>query len=381
MQVMVMPGVIRFAEASRCMTTAKRIGSKTIVAPRGSPDFFVFMFSVTVVLSDRQGAGGDHQKTAMVCAFSQQCSDIPSVNRRGPAIEIRRKIRALRAYDFAMRAFMLLFVLSLHPSATAAEEINVLPPRDASWRLVWAEEFDRDGPPDPKRWEFEHGFERNHELQWYQPENAFCRDGVLIFEARRQRVENPDYQTNHRSWKKSRPYAGYTSASIITREHLSWKYGRFEIRARFPALPGLWPAIWTTGRHGHWPHNGEIDIMEYYKGLILANTVHAGTGGRDLWHTSKHPIGKFNPETWDDQFHLWVMEWDEDEIAIHLDGRLLTRIDLSKTFNLDGPSINPFRAPHRLRLNLAIGSNGGDPSKTRFPQRYEVDYVRIYQKR
>jgi hypothetical protein len=31
-------------------------------------------------------------------------------------------------------------------------------------------------------------------------------------------------------------------------------------------------------------------------------------------------------------------------------------------------------------LNLAIGGNsGGDPSKTAFPARFEVDYVRVYQ--
>jgi hypothetical protein len=34
-----------------------------------------------------------------------------------------------------------------------------------------------------------------------------------------------------------------------------------------------------------------------------------------------------------------------------------------------------------MRLNFAVGGmNGGDPSGTTFPQRYEVDYVRIYQK-
>jgi hypothetical protein len=43
--------------------------------------------------------------------------------------------------------------------------------------------------------------------------------------------------------------------------------------------------------------------------------------------------------------------------------------------------VNPFLAPHALRLNLAVGGpQGGDPSRTTFPQRYEVDYVRVYQK-
>jgi hypothetical protein len=35
-----------------------------------------------------------------------------------------------------------------------------------------------------------------------------------------------------------------------------------------------------------------------------------------------------------------------------------------------------------MLLNVAIGgTNGGDPSNTVFPNRFEVDYVRVYQKR
>ena len=66
-----------------------------------------------------------------------------------------------------------------------AEEVK--PPRDASWKLVWSDEFNTDGPPDPQVWDFESGFERNRELQWYQKENVVCRDGSLVFEARRER--------------------------------------------------------------------------------------------------------------------------------------------------------------------------------------------------
>jgi beta-glucanase (GH16 family) len=58
----------------------------------------------------------------------------------------------------------------------------------------------------------------------------------------------------------------------------------------------------------------------------------------------------------------------------------LNEVSLSKLNNPDGS--NPFQQPHYLLLNLAIGGdNGGNPSDTEFPSRYEVDYVRVYQKK
>ena len=43
--------------------------------------------------------------------------------------------------------------------------------------------------------------------------------------------------------------------------------------------------------------------------------------------------------------------------------------------------MNPFRMPQYLLLNLALGGiNGGEIDDKGIPMRYEIDYVRVYQK-
>ena len=72
------------------------------------------------------------------------------------------------------------------------------------------------------------------------------------------------------------------------------------------------------------------------------------------------------------------MDWGANEVRLYLDDELLNTIDVEKAKNKDG--FMPFRQPHVLLLNLAIGGqHGGDPSATVFPARYEIDYVRVYQ--
>lgn len=251
------------------------------------------------------------------------------------------------------------------------------------YRLVWADEFDKDGAPNPKDWTFERGFVRNKELQWYQPDNAVCKDGCLIIEGRRERKPNPNYKKNSDNWKESRAQIEYTSSSLKTSGLHSWQYGRFEVKARIKAQKGLWPAIWFLGVDGEWPSNGEIDLMEYYGGNILAN---ACWGTKDRWKAkwdgSKKKVESFNDPKWDEKFHVWRMDWDSNSIALYVDDILLNSVDVTKTLNpTDRGPKNPFRQPHYMLLNLAIGGqSGGDPSKTVFPTQYEIEYVRVYQK-
>lgn len=245
-------------------------------------------------------------------------------------------------------------------------------------KLVWADEFNTDGAPDPKNWTFEQGFVRNEELQWYQPENAYCKKGLLIIEARKENKPNPNYEAGSTEWRKNRKTIDYTAACLITKGLHQWQYGRFEMRGKINVDPGLWPAFWTLGVKGEWPSNGEIDIMEYYRNTLLANVAWATpTRYKANWNSTKVPLSDFK-KNWANQFHIWRMDWDEKTIKLYVDDQLLLTSDSQKTVNPDGS--HPFDQPHYVLLNLAIGGqNGGDPSQTTFPARFEVDYVRVYQ--
>ncbi len=153
------------------------------------------------------------------------------------------------------------------------------------------------------------------------------------------------------------------------------------MRARIDTRAGLWPAFWTLGVAGEWPENGEIDIMEYYRGMLLANYAWgSGQPYKARWDDLKKPITDFEAD-WTQKFHVWRMDWDEKSIKIYVDDQLLNEVDLESTYNPGPEKTNPFRRPHYLLLNLAIGGqNGGDPTGTDFPSRFEVDYVRVYQK-
>ncbi|MBD1363233.1 glycoside hydrolase family 16 protein [Mucilaginibacter sp. ZT4R22] len=250
-----------------------------------------------------------------------------------------------------------------------------------AYKLVWADEFNNEGPVNAKYWRFEHGFTRNNELQWYQPQNAVCHNGLLVIEAQKVHLPNPNYVAGSKSWKTNREFIEYTASSMNTSGLKEFKYGRFVMRGKIDVDSGLWPAFWTLGAKGQWPSNGEIDIMEYYRGMLLAN-IATGTdvAYKAHWFSTTKEVKLFGPE-WCKQFHVWRMDWDKNAISLYVDDELLNRVEMKDLNNRDAEKLNPFKQPHYILLNLAVGGdNGGDPSLTKFPKRFEVDYVKVYQK-
>ncbi|GEL10632.1 Glycosyl hydrolases family 16 [Flavobacterium glycines] len=251
------------------------------------------------------------------------------------------------------------------------------------YQLVWSDEFSVNGVPDEKNWNYETGFVRNHEDQWYQKENAYCKDGFLIIEAKKEHKVNPDFiSKNHQDWAKKRDSIKITSSCLITQGKNSWQYGRFEMRAKIPVAKGMWPAFWTLGIKGNWPANGEIDIMEYYRGKVLANVAWKSDKIDPQWDSATQLLGDFKKDNWAEEFHVWRMDWDADFIRLYVDNQLLNETIIKDTMQGKNQKIFPFRQPHYLLLNLAVGGDqGGGFTASSFPSKYIVDYVRVYQKK
>ena len=260
------------------------------------------------------------------------------------------------------------------PSATQTQESE-------EWTLIWSEEFNTDGGYNHQVWDAEHGYVRNHEAQWYQEENAYQKDGCLVIEARKegQGARSEGQEDFH----------PYTSSSLTTRKSFSFLYGRLEVRAKIPTAGGSWPAIWLLGKGMPWPSCGEIDVMEYYRIQGVPHILANAAWGNDrryqaVWNSKKIPFSHFTDKNqdWADKFHLWRMDWTPQAIRIYLDDELLNDIPMNKMVNGSiGNHINPFTRPQYLLLNLALGGdNGGEIDDTAFPMKYEIDYVRVYQK-
>lgn len=238
-----------------------------------------------------------------------------------------------------------------------------------SLKLVWSDEFDYNGLPDSTRWGYDvggHGW-GNNELQFYtanRTENARVENGHLVIEARREKWEEREY----------------TSARLITKGKGDWKYGRVEVRAKLPRGRGTWPAIWMLASTTPlaWPDDGEIDIMEHV-GHVQGN-IHGTVHTKKFNHIAGTQRGDtIRVDDCSDNFHVYAVDWDSTKLQVSMDSTVYF------TFGNEGSGYEawPFDNRFHLLLNIAVGGNWGGQQgvdTTIWPQRMEIDYVRVYQK-
>lgn len=235
--------------------------------------------------------------------------------------------------------------------------------------LVWADEFNGE-QLDESKWEYQlgdgsqYGLWRwgNNEEQFYKKENVSVSNGKLLIKAVREDVG--DYK--------------FTSARIRSLNKGDFKYGRMEASIRMANTNGLWHAFWMLPSNPNegWPISGEIDVMEYVGNTAdqILNYIHFA----DV-NDNHRSLGNSTFINYDNNFHQYAVEWDENQIVWFLDSAETFKVQ--RTNDVIAATW-PFDAKFHLLLNTAVGGNLGgniDVQGLQKPKFMEVDYVRVYQ--
>lgn len=238
------------------------------------------------------------------------------------------------------------------------------------YKLVWHDEF-ADASlsmPDESRWWYEvwePGYV-NGELQRYvagKQGNAIAAevsDGVLKIHA--MKVGNE-----------------VISARVNTKE--SWTYGYFEAKLKLPKGKGTWPAFWMMPKvDSTWPDCGEIDIMEEvgYHPNYVSSSIHCKSYNHIIGTQKTKEEYLSNAQ---EEFHVYALEWTKDYIRTYIDGKELFYFANDKKGDA---ATWPFDKAFYLKLNLAWGGSWGGAQgvdESALPATYEIDYVRVFQKK
>lgn len=237
-----------------------------------------------------------------------------------------------------------------------------------SLKLVWSDEFNKNGLPDSTKWNYDIGGSGwgNNELQYYtnaRTKNARVENGVLIIEAHKEKWLGRDY----------------TSARLISKGKGDWKYGKIQVRAKLPSGIGTWPAIWmlASTKPFKWPDDGEIDIMEHVG--YDQGKIHGSIHCKKYYHSiGTQKTANINVKDCSSAFHVYEVEWNADYVKIGMDGNTYFNFQNEKS----GYEAWPFDNKMHLLLNVAAGGNWGGAKgvdTTIWPVRMEVDYVRVFQ--
>ena len=248
---------------------------------------------------------------------------------------------------------------NLSISKTIPVTVNVIPGTPV---LVFADEFNVDGAPNAAKWGYDIGTGSggwgNNELQYYtnRVDNAVVAGGILKIIAK----------------KETYMGSAYTSARLLSKGKYSFKYGRIEVRAKFPTGVGTWPAAWMLGDNINtvgWPACGETDIVEHLGRDLnkIYGTLHypGRSGGNADGNTIIIPDATT-------AFHTYSVDWSATAIKIYVDSQLYHTVANSAAL--------PFNQNFFILLNMAMGGNFGgavDPAFT--SATFEIDYIRVYQ--
>ena len=242
------------------------------------------------------------------------------------------------------------------------------------YSLVWSDEFD-DATIDMGNWQHETGDGTdyglpagwgNNELQVYteSAENSgIAADGDLSALKITALNNGPD---------------DFTSAKLTTKDKISVRFGRIDVRAKMPQGQGIWPAIWMLGDNIDeidWPGCGEIDIVEVlgHEPQKMYATVHYTNN--DNSHRETQESFELLNGNFSDDYHTFSIDWTPESITFSVDGTTVQEVPVEV-------DMKEFLRSFYLVMNVAVGGYwpGYPDNTTTFPQSMYVDYIRVFEK-
>ena len=210
-------------------------------------------------------------------------------------------------------------------------------------------------------------------------------------------------------------------SGLSTKDTMSFKYGRIEMRAKVPFGAGAFPSLWLTSRNAlgngvsPYGYDNEVDIFEVFGSKTGVDTMVTCI---HKWYTDESGVrtgdecscgsgilagNGYKVEQADrdyqitgaaqDEFHTIVFEWTADTMTFSVDGNLYYTAKRSEMNNFDisgydTDSDGIFNQFMYLRLNNHMYTVGDGASYTYQGNAseinpedltYEIDYIRLYQ--
>ncbi len=285
--------------------------------------------------------------------------------------ELKKLLQAIGfVFVLGILILLLFFLFTLN------ENIGNLKTPQQEWELVWSDEFNYSGLPTDTLWTFIEGDGcpelcgwGNNEQQFYtrnRLKNARVENNKLIIEAHAEKMGTRDF----------------SSAKLISKDKQNMLDGKLVIRCKNPVGLGTWPAIWmmpVTDSYGGWPKSGEIDIMEHvgYAKDSIYGTIHSEAFNHMIGTQKAGEI--YIPDN-ESAFRDYSLEWSQEGMRWFVDSTMYHEyLNLHESYKEW-----PFDQEFYLILNLAVGGNWGGKmgiDSSAFPARFEIDYVRYFQKK
>jgi beta-glucanase (GH16 family) len=254
--------------------------------------------------------------------------------------------------------------------------LDIILSQTYTFREVWSDHFERSASKpdsvcavDPEKWDFEDGYVRNNELQYYTRDTANVRErnGNLEIVVRKQNMGGMQY----------------TSGSVITHGRKNIVYGKIEGRFKMSNGKGFWQCFWTLGSNYTevwWPRCGEIDIFEHInsEGNVHCTAHFANALGL------RTSVGGTPPVVDVTKWNTYSIEWTPTTITWFIADSLNENKRQVHQMAIGAVTVNSreeFHLPHYVLINFPIGGTwpGNPDASTPLPSTMYCDYVKFYE--